>query len=128
MALAALTADHSVSAWATVFCPGVVGMARAQDPDSGNSQFFLMRATQHNLDQKYTAAGRVIAGEDVVDRSRPASRWPPPQDKMLKVRVLADIPPAERPSVRVIDPPARGSRRSGPGEGRKAGRPFTLRS
>jgi peptidylprolyl isomerase len=42
MDLAVLTADHKVKAWGT-FCPEVVGMARADAPDSGNSQFFLMR-------------------------------------------------------------------------------------
>jgi peptidylprolyl isomerase len=101
-ALAAMTVDHTVTA-AGLFCAGVVGMARAQDPDSGNSQFFLMRDAQHNLDGKYTAVGRVIAGMDVVKAIKVGEPVPPPQDKMLKVRVLADIPPAERPNVRVID-------------------------
>ena len=63
--LAPLTADHQVNAWGT-FCPGVLGMARSDAPGSGNSQFFLMRAAQANLDQKYTPFGRVIAGLDVV--------------------------------------------------------------
>ena len=101
-ALAAMTVDHTVGA-APIFCTGVVGMARAQDPDSGNSQFFLMRDTQHNLDGQYTAIGRVIAGQDVVSSIKTGEPVAPPQDKMLKVRVLADIPQAERPSVRVID-------------------------
>lgn len=101
--LAALTADHKVSAWGT-FCPGVVGMARAEEPDSGNSQFFLMRATQTNLDQKYTPVGRVIAGLDVVRAIKTGEPVAAPQDKMLTVRVLADLPAAQRPQVRVIDP------------------------
>jgi peptidylprolyl isomerase len=101
--LAALTADHKVTAYPT-FCSGVVGMARAEDPDSGNSQFFLMRATQTNLDQKYTAVGRVIAGMDVVRAIKTGEPVAAPQDKMLTVRVLADMPATQRPSVRVIDP------------------------
>jgi peptidylprolyl isomerase len=101
--LAALTADHKVNAWAT-YCPGVVGMARADEPDSGNSQFFLMRATQTNLDQKYTPVGRVIAGLDVVRAIKTGEPVAPPQDKMVTVRVLADLPAAQRPQVRVIDP------------------------
>jgi peptidylprolyl isomerase len=101
-ALASMTVDHTVNA-APMFCAGVVGMARATDPDSGNSQFFLMRNAQHNLDGQYTAVGRVIAGEDVVKSIKTGEPVAPPQDKMLKVRVLADIPTAERPSVRVID-------------------------
>lgn len=39
---AAMTGDKKVSAWGT-YCPGVVGMARDDNPDSANSQFFLMR-------------------------------------------------------------------------------------
>jgi peptidylprolyl isomerase len=101
--LALLTADHKVKAAAT-FCPGVLGMARAQDPNSGNSQFFLMRGAHPNLDQQYTAAGRVIAGLDVVRSIKTGEPVDPPQDKMLTVRVLADIPAAQRPTVRVIDP------------------------
>ncbi len=101
--LAVLTADHKVNAWGT-FCPGVAGMARAEAPDSGNSQFFLMRDAQPNLDQKYTPWGRVVAGLEVVRAIKTGEPPPPPMDTMTKVRVLADIPAAERPSVRVIDP------------------------
>ncbi|HXU99346.1 MAG TPA: peptidylprolyl isomerase [Caulobacteraceae bacterium] len=101
--LAAMTADHRVEAYVT-YCAGVVGMARAQDPNSGNSQFFLMRSSNANLDQKYTAAGRVIAGMDVVRAIKTGEPVAPPQDKMLTVRVLSDLPPAQRPAVRVIDP------------------------
>jgi peptidylprolyl isomerase len=104
--LAMLTADHKVSAYAT-YCPGVVGMARTDDPDTGNSQFFLMRGAQTSLDQKYTAVGRVIAGMDVVRAIKLGEPVVAPQDKMLTVRVQADLPAAQRPDVRVID--ARGA-------------------
>jgi peptidylprolyl isomerase len=100
--LALLTADGKVSAWGT-FCPAVLGMARSESPDSGNSQFFMMRGLQTNLDQKYTAFGRVIAGEDVVKSIKTGEPAPDPQDKMTTMRVLADLPAASRPSVRVID-------------------------
>jgi peptidylprolyl isomerase len=102
MDLALLTADNKVNAWGT-FCPGVAGMARSESPDSGNSQFFLMRGLQTNLDQKYTPFARVIAGEDVVKAIKTGEPVADPQDKMLTVRVLADLPPASRPTVRVID-------------------------
>jgi len=101
-ALAELTADHKVNALAD-FCPGVVGMARAQDPASGNSQFFLMRAAQTNLNGQYTAVGRVVSGLDVVRQIKTGEPVAAPQDKMLTVRVLADMPAAGRPVVRVID-------------------------
>jgi peptidylprolyl isomerase len=46
---------------------GVVGMARSQDPNSANSQFFIMFAPAPHLDGQYTAVGRVTEGMDVVD-------------------------------------------------------------
>ena len=46
---------------------GVVGMARSQDPDSGNSQFFIMFAPATHLNGQYTVVGRVTEGMDVVD-------------------------------------------------------------
>jgi peptidylprolyl isomerase len=101
--LAALTADNRVAAYGA-FCPGVAGIARSDSPDSGNSQFFLMRATTPALDQKYTPWARVIAGMDVVNAIKTGEPVPPPQDKMTTVRLLADIPAAERPKIRVIDP------------------------
>ena len=90
-------------------------MARSDDPDSQNSQFFLMRTDAqaadhgtHQLDKAYTAFGRVIVGQDVVDAIKVGTgeegQVDPPQDKMLSVTVLADIPEASRPKVRVIDP------------------------
>ena len=49
------------------FQRGIVGMARSQDPNSANSQFFIMFAPGDFLDGQYTVVGRVIAGMDVVD-------------------------------------------------------------
>ncbi len=101
--LAAITADQKVSAWPD-FCPGVVGMARAEDPGSANSQFFLMRGDNRSLDQRYTAAGRVVAGMDVVRAIKTGEPVDPPQDKIETARVLADMPAAERPKLRLINP------------------------
>jgi peptidylprolyl isomerase len=101
-ALGELTADHKVNAFAA-FCAGVVGMARAQDTSSGNSQFFLMRGTQDHLDGQYTAVGRVVAGLDVVRQIKTGEPVEAPQDKMLTVRMASDIPAAQRPTVQVVD-------------------------
>lgn len=49
------------------FDRGVVGMARAQDPNSANSQFFIMFDEGHFLNGDYTVVGRVTDGMDVVD-------------------------------------------------------------
>ncbi len=46
---------------------GIVGMARAQDPNSANSQFFIMFAPGDFLNGQYTVIGKVISGMDVVD-------------------------------------------------------------
>ncbi|MDA9788418.1 peptidylprolyl isomerase [Amylibacter sp.] len=46
---------------------GTVGMARAQNPNSANSQFFIMFNSSPNLDGNYTVIGNVISGQDVVN-------------------------------------------------------------
>ena len=103
MTLAPLTKDQKVTGWA-LYCQGVAGMARDDNPDSGNSQFFLMRYPYPSLEKRYTAWGRVIAGEDVVRQIKTGEPVEAPQDRMDRVRLLADLPDAERPKVRVIDP------------------------
>ena len=100
--LAAMTADGKVTAW-PLYCPGVLGAARNAEPNSANSQFFLMRAPYPSLELKYTAFGRVVAGQDVVMKLKIGEPVVDP-DRMTKVRVLADVPAAERPAVRALDP------------------------
>ncbi len=46
---------------------GIVGMARAQNPNSANSQFFIMFEEGYFLNGQYTVVGRVTEGMDVVD-------------------------------------------------------------
>lgn len=98
-----MTADGRISGWA-LYCPGVAGMARGGSPDSANSQFFLMRQAYPSLEKRYTAFGRVIAGLDVVRAIKTGEPVDPPQDVMTRVQVLADMPAASRPKVRIIDP------------------------
>lgn len=50
------------------FDRGVVGMARSQDPDSANSQFFIMFDAGHFLNGQYTVVGKVTEGMEVVDK------------------------------------------------------------
>jgi cyclophilin family peptidyl-prolyl cis-trans isomerase len=68
---------------------GTVSMARAQSPDSADSQFFIVFDDASFLDNKYTVWGRVIDGMENVDK---INRGEPPAspDKMLTVRVAAD--------------------------------------
>ncbi|UFN50366.1 peptidylprolyl isomerase [Roseomonas sp. OT10] len=77
------------------FIRGVCGMARTQDPNSANSQFFIMFAPAASLDGQYTIWGRVVGGMEVVDKIKRGSgpngmvREP---DKIQKLRVAADVP------------------------------------
>lgn len=56
---------------------GVISMARAQDPNSAGSQFFIMHGDASYLDGQYAAFGIVVRGIEVVDKIAgvPASRW-----------------------------------------------------
>lgn len=47
---------------------GVLSMARAMAPDSAGSQFFIMHETSPHLDGEYAAFGKIIEGQDVVDK------------------------------------------------------------
>ncbi|OYW30707.1 MAG: peptidylprolyl isomerase [Caulobacter sp. 12-67-6] len=101
-ALAVMTADRKVATWGN-FCPGVLGMARASNPDSANSQFFFMRQYYPSLDKTYTAFGRALSGIDVIRAIKIGEPVPDPQDRMISVRLLADLPADKRPSVQVMD-------------------------
>jgi peptidylprolyl isomerase len=72
---------------------GVVGMARSMDPDSANSQFFIMFAPAPHLDGQYTVVGQVISGQEVVDgitRGEGQGGGVPQPDYMARVYVKAD--------------------------------------
>src|SRR5215475_866284 len=71
------------------FKRGIVGMARAQSPNSANSQFFIMYADGAFLNGQYTVVGEVVSGMDVVDKIKKGEPVVNP-DKMLTVRVAAD--------------------------------------
>lgn len=70
------------------FARGVVGMARAQDPNSANSQFFIMFADGGFLDGQYTVWGEVTEGMDVVDA---INKGEPPAnpDKIVTARLAS---------------------------------------
>ena len=53
------------------FLRGTVGAARADNPDTANSQFFIMFAPRPDIDNDYTVIGRVVAGMDAVDAIAP---------------------------------------------------------
>ena len=47
---------------------GVLSMARAMNPDSAGSQFFIMHQDAPHLDGQYAAFGKIIEGQDIVDK------------------------------------------------------------
>jgi len=73
---------------------GVLSMARTADPDSANSQFFIMLAPAPHLDGQYTAWGKVVDGMDLVHKIKKgrADRNGAVEDpdKILKMQVAAD--------------------------------------
>ncbi len=69
---------------------GIVGMARTSDPNSANSQFFIMFADGAFLNGKYTVAGEVAQGMDVVDKLHKGEP-PANPDKIVKAQVAADM-------------------------------------
>src|SRR5438270_3864909 len=68
---------------AVPFLRGMIGAARANSPDSANSQFFIMFAPHPELDNNYTVLGRVVAGMDAVDAIAPGE---PPEQPTKIVR------------------------------------------
>ncbi len=98
--LMSMLRDGKVSAWG-LHCPGVASMARESDPDTANSQFFLMRAAYPSLDKRYTIWGRVVWGQEAVLKLA-VGEPPAAPDKMLAVHVAADMPERERAPIYVM--------------------------
>jgi cyclophilin family peptidyl-prolyl cis-trans isomerase len=69
---------------------GTASMARSQNPDSANSQFFICFDEAPFLNRQYTVWGKVIEGMENVDKIKRGEPVRDP-DKMLTVRVAADI-------------------------------------
>ena len=82
---------------------GICSMARSGQPDSANSQFFIVFYPRFSLDRKYTVFGRVIAGMDAVDR---IERGEPPANptRILRARMAAGgAVPAPEAAISVDD-------------------------
>lgn len=69
---------------------GVCSMARSQNPDSGDSQFFICFADARFLDNQYTVWGEVTEGMDNVD-ALPKGEPPREPGKIVTMRVAADV-------------------------------------
>ena len=76
------------------FLRGTVGAARSQDPDSADSQFFIMFAPATHLDGQYTIWGQVVSGMEFVDKIKRGSGGGGTvsnPDKIITMRVAADV-------------------------------------
>ncbi len=72
------------------FLRGTVGAARSQDPNSANSQFFIMFAPAPFLDGQYTIWGQVTSGMELVDKIKRGEPVRNP-DRIVHMRVAADV-------------------------------------
>jgi len=93
--------DRAVRLWGA-HCQGVMSMARATPPDSANSQFFLVIGdARQSLDQRYTVWGWIVDG---LENARRIERGEPPKrpTPIVRMRIGADVPPAELPKIEVM--------------------------
>jgi len=98
------TKDNKVDAFG-LHCKGVTSMARTSDPNSANSQFFLMRAKATHLDTQYSIWGNTVMGYEFLEKPIVGTigevpGWIP--DRMNEVDVAADMPVSDRPTVQVL--------------------------
>ena len=101
-----LTKDGKVAAFG-LHCKGVTSMARTTNPDTANSQFFLMRDTSPHLDSQYSIWGNTVFGHEFLTKIKVGSKGEDPKfvpDVMKKVQIAADVDPAERVNVQVLKP------------------------
>ena len=96
-----LSPDKRLRGWGA-YCPGVMGMGRQADPGTANSEIFFMRAASRRLDHDYTVVGRAVEGLKVL-RAVNVGEPPAVPDLMLRVRIAADMPVAERPVLTTQD-------------------------
>jgi cyclophilin family peptidyl-prolyl cis-trans isomerase len=87
---------------------GVVSAARTEEPDTANSQFFIMLSTRMTLDGKYTVFGRVVSGMNYVDA---LNRGEPPAEpsRILRASIGADNIPPPVQATAVTPLPAAGT-------------------
>lgn len=101
---AILTKDGKVAAFG-LHCKGVTSMARTSDPNSANSQFFLMRAKAEHLDAEYSVWGATVMGHPNLTKIKEGNvgeaGFVP--DQMNKVQMASDLSEADRPTVQVLD-------------------------
>src|SRR6516164_1842982 len=72
---------------------GVISMARSNDPDSAGSQFFICHGAPRFLDHQYTAFGKLIKGDDVLEKIATTPTHPPDRpDKRMEIISIKIVP------------------------------------
>jgi peptidylprolyl isomerase len=71
------------------FKRGIVGMARSSNPNSANSQFFIMYTDYPSLNGQYTVVGEVVSGMEAVDKIKKGEPVQNP-DRIVRMQVAAD--------------------------------------
>ena len=71
---------------------GVISMARAMNPDSAGSQFFIMHETSPHLDGQYAGFGKVVSGLEIVDKiaTTPTDYFDKPFEDVIMEKVTVD--------------------------------------
>jgi peptidyl-prolyl cis-trans isomerase B (cyclophilin B) len=72
---------------------GVLSMARSSNPDSAGSQFFICHGSPRNLDHQYTAFGKLIKGDDVLEKIATTPTHPPDRpNKRIVIESIKIVP------------------------------------
>ncbi len=99
-----LMANHQVDTWA-IHCPGIASMARTSEPNSADTQFFLLRQSHEALDKSYTIWGRALVGLDVIraikagPEDKDGRLDPGEADKLSKAQLVSDIKSFTKPTA-----------------------------
>lgn len=94
------SSDGKAGGWAN-HCPGVAGMGRDDDPNSANSQYYIMRQPYLSLDKRYTVWGRAVVGVDAV-RAFAIGEPPAKPDMTAKVQMLSEVRDADLADARIM--------------------------
>lgn len=96
-----LRADKLLPTWG-LHCPGVMSMARTDDPNSANSQFFLLLGdARGSLDLRYSVWGKIVHG---FEHAATIARGSPPATPTViqSVRLASELPSSEREDIQVM--------------------------
>jgi peptidyl-prolyl cis-trans isomerase B (cyclophilin B) len=75
---------------------GTLSMARTADPNSGGSQFFICHGEPRQLDHQYTVFGKLIKGDDVLEKIATTPTHPPDRpDKRMEIISVKIVPASE---------------------------------